>query len=93
MCLQNQPSQQPPNLLRQLFKTETSLDQYRKDLSEAENKKEIIQLGFRQMILKYTAHANSTQCTTVKLLASNIVEDLKNILAVADSTAHEILKK
>lgn len=93
MCLQNQPLQNQPNLLRELFKTETSLDQYRQDLREAENKKEFIQLGFRQMIRKYTAYANSTQCLTVKLIASSIVEDLKNILAVADSTAEEIIKK
>jgi uncharacterized membrane-anchored protein YhcB (DUF1043 family) len=91
MCLQNQPLQNQPNLLRQLSKTETSLDQYRKDLGEAETKNDIIKLGYEQMIKKYTAYANASECLTVKLIASNIVQDLKNILTVANTSTEEII--
>lgn len=93
MCLQNQPLQNQPNLLRQLVKTETSLDQYRKDLGEAETKNDIIHLGCQQLIRKYTAYAHASECPTIKLIASNIVQDIKNILSVANTSTQEIINK
>lgn len=63
---------------QEIERLKVGLDQYKKDLKDAELKNEIITLGLAQIINKYRSMAESCDRTSIKLLCSCIVRDIIN---------------
>lgn len=72
---------------------EVALRQYRDDVKDVEVKLELFHIGLHQLEVKYRGLAEGSQCTTIKLLVSNLLIDMQNIRAVCETTPEELLNQ
>lgn len=67
---------------RQCLKMQVSIDQYKNDLRQFTTNTQVTEAGLQAIVKKYTAFAEESQCTTIKLLCSNIITDAQNLLTI-----------
>lgn len=77
---------------RELERTSIALDQFKRDLKDAELANQVLITGILDLMEKYRSHSTMTNDASVKLAYSIVVEDLRNVIRVSQVSAEELLR-
>ena len=67
---------------RNCLRMQVAIDQYKNDLRQHTTNAQVTEAGLQAIVKKYTQLANECECTVVKLICSNIIEDAKQLITI-----------